>query len=401
MGINFAPVTQYYQIGFAGYGVSGIGDSNIVLDPFNSLEYFNMIAVTSTTDYNGAYPGAGTDIFSINGYNIGPTGTANVDQMISMINAASPWTGVIANRWALTGGAGDNNTAYISLTCAYTGVQTAITLANVNGTPLGVLGFPVGSVTLPNAIYGGSFTTLTNGSTIVLNGVTVTFTTGGGLNIAGAIATLNAASGVTNVLARQAGTVIQLNSISQAPINFGATTGSAASNLGFAANTVYASAQTYNTALQHEYGNMRWAGVASTISSNLTPTYYGTALWTSNNGVCGPEGLTWILGVEHIDQVYTRGLASDGFGDDGVDLYGPAAIQRLTARALALPWTSNRLVYNPNIVVGGSSIAYNTSQVLVQNITAPVLANVYTYSSCITVTQLSPGVGTYDPAGGY
>jgi len=157
MGINFAPVVQYYQFGIEQWSNQYYQTGG--LDPFSSLQYFNMIAVTGTTNYTGAYPGAGTDIFSINGYEIGPTGTSTIDQLIAMINAASPWTGVIANRWELSGGAGDNAWDYLSLTCAYTAVQTAITLANVNGTPLGVLGLPTGSVTLPNALYGSNFNT--------------------------------------------------------------------------------------------------------------------------------------------------------------------------------------------------------------------------------------------------
>jgi len=400
MGINFAPVVQYYQFGIEQWSNDYYQTGG--LDPFTSLQYFNMIAVTGTTNYTGAYPGAGTDIFSINGYEIGPTGTATIDQLIAMINAVSPWNGVIANRWLLSGGAGDDSWDYISLTCAYTGVQTAITLANVHGTPLSVLGLPTGSVTLPNALYGSNFNTLVNGSTITLNGTTITFTTGGGLNAAGAASTINNFTGSTNVFARPAGPYIQLNSESQAPISFGPDTAGAAGAIGFAANTAYASAQTYNQAVLHEQGNMRWAGVASTLSSNLTPTYYGQALWTSNNGVCGPEGLTWIMGVEHIDQVYTRGLTTDGLGDDGVDLYGPTALKRLMARALAVPYTSNRNVYNPNIAVTGSSVvAYNTSQVVIQQITAPALDTVANLVGNIYVEQISAGQGLSVPYQGY
>jgi hypothetical protein len=293
---------------------------------------------------------------------------------------------------------------YISLTCAYPSVQTSITLANVNGTPLGVLGLPIGSVTLPNAIYGSNFNTLVNGSTITLNGTTVTFTTGGGLNAVGAATTINNFSGSTNVLARPAGQFIQLNSLSQAPILFGPDTAGAAGALGFTAGTAYASAMTYDKAVLREQGNMRWAGVASYISSNLTPTYYGQAAWTSNNGTCGPEGLTWVLGVEHVDQVYTRGLTSDGMSDDGVELKGPEALQRLIARALANQWTSNRNVYNPNVAVAGSSVvAYNTSQVVIQQVTAPAVdtvANLISNNS-IWVFPLYGGAGISGPEGGW
>jgi len=400
MGINFAPVVQYYQFGIEQWSNQYYQTGG--LDPFSSLQYFNMIAVTGTTNYTGAYPGAGTDIFSINGYEIGPTGTSTIDQLIAMINAASPWTGVIANRWQFSGGAGDNAWDYLSLTCAYTAVQTAITLANVNGTPLGVLGLPTGSVTLPNALYGSNFNTVVNGSTITLNGTTITFTTGGGLDAAGAASTINNFTGSTNVYARPAGPYIQLNSESQAPILFGPDTAGAAGAIGFTANTAYASAQTYAEAVLHEQGNMRWAGVASTLASNLTPTYYGQAFWTSNNGVCGPEGLTWIMGVEHIDQVYTRGLTSDGLGDDGVELHGATALKRLMARALAVPYTSNRNIYNPNVAVAGSSVvAYSTSQVVIQQITAPALDTVANLTGNIYVEPISAGQGLSVPYQGY
>jgi hypothetical protein len=414
MGQNFQPVTQYYQIGFEGYQ-----DNGGPIDPFSSLNYFNMIAVTSTnatawssSSYNGTYTGSGNDVFSINGYNIGPfynpVSGVNVTpaELCAMVNAASPWTGVIANFWRFwgNGGADDYPVPFISLTCAYPSVQTSITLANVNGTPLGVLGLPIGSVTLSNAIYGSSFNTLVNGSTITLNGTTITFTTGGGLNAAGAVSTINNFTGSTNVLARKAGAYIQLNSLSQAPILFGPDTAGATGALGFTASTAYASAMTYDKAIMREQGNMRWAGVASYISSNLTPTYYGQAAWTSNNGTCGPEGLTWVLGVEHVDQVYTRGLTSDGLSDDGVELKGPEALKRLIARALANQWTSNRNVYNPNVAVAGSSVvAYNTSQVVIQQVTAPAVDTVANLinGNYIWVYPLYGGAGISGPEGGW
>jgi len=413
MGQNFQPVTQYYQIGFEGYQ-----DNGGPIDPFSSLNYFNMIAVTSTNDAawdaanpSGVYTGSGDDVMNINGYDIGPFynpiagRNITLQELCALVNAASPWTGVIANFWRFwgNGGADDYYVPYISLTCAYPSVQTAITLSNTVGTPLGVLGVPVGSVTLPNAIYGSNFNTLVNGSTITLNGTTITFSTGA-LDQAGAVTTINNFTGSTNVLARQAGDYIQLNSLSQAPILFGTDTIGASGALGFTAGTAYASAMTYDKAILREQGNMRWNAVASWISSNLTPTYYGQAAWTSNNGTCGPEGLTWVLGVEHIDQVYTRGLASDGLSDDGVELKGAQALKRLICRALALPYTSNRNVYNPNVAVAGSSVvAYNTSQVVVQQITAPALDNVVTLSNSgsVWVYPISPGFGLPGPEGGW
>ena len=413
MGQNFQPVTQYYQIGFEGYQ-----DNGGPIDPFSSLNYFNMIAVTSTNDAawdaanpSGIYTGSGDDVMNINGYDIGPFynpiagRNITLQELCALVNAASPWTGVIANFWQFwgNGGADDYYVPYISLTCAYPSVQTAITLSNTVGTPLGVLGLPVGSVTLPNAIYGSNFNTLVNGSTITLNGTTITFSTGA-LDQAGAVTTINNFTGSTNVLARQAGDYIQLNSLSQAPILFGTDTIGASGALGFTAGTAYASAMTYDKAILREQGNMRWNAVASWISSNLTPTYYGQAAWTSNNGTCGPEGLTWVLGVEHIDQVYTRGLASDGLSDDGVELKGAQALKRLICRALALPYTSNRNVYNPNVAVAGSSVvAYNTSQVVVQQITAPALDNIATLSNSgsVWVYPISPGFGLPGPEGGW
>ena len=415
MGQNFQPTLQYYQIGFEGYQNNG-GP----IDPFSSLNYFNMIAVTSTNanawnsgNPSGTYEGSGSDVMNINGYDIGPFynpiagRNVTLQELCAMVNAASPWTGVIANFWRFwgDGGADDYYVPFISLTCAYPSVQTAITLSNVVGTPLGELGLPVGSVTLPNAIYGTDFTNVTDNSTILLNGVTINFTAAGyGLDQAGVVATINAFTGSTNVVARQAGDYIQLNSVSQAPILFGVSTSGAAADMGFADSTSYASAMTYDKAIMREQGNMRWAGVASYISSNLTPTYYGQAAWTSNNGTCGPEGLTWVLGVEHVDQVYTRGLTSDGMSDDGVELKGAQALQRLIARALANQWTSNRNVYNPNVAVAGSSVvAYNTSQVVIQQVTAPAVdtvANLISNNS-IWVFPLYGGAGISGPEGGW
>jgi hypothetical protein len=72
------------------------------------------------------------------------------------------------------------------------------------------------------------------------------------------------------------------------------------------------------------------------------------------------------------------------------------------ARALAVPYTSNRNVYNPNVAVLGSSVvAYNTSQVVIQQITAPALDTVANLVGNIYVEPISAGQGLSIPYQGY
>ena len=187
---------------------------------------------------------------------------------------------------------------------------------------------------------------------------------------------------------------VQLNSASNSPIYI--LSGTATSGLGFTNGTAYAGAMTYADAVENEQGFLRWKYVASSIESLVTPTYYAGVSYSnttvqSTNGVNPPAQFSWTLGVEHIDALTTVTLTGEPEGA-GVQLSGPACVKRLVSRALTNSYTENCNVYNPNITIAGSSvIAFNTSQMVTQSITASALdvtGNINLIEQNLTVTQI-------------
>ena len=388
---TFSPFAAYYRITWnltTPNDYTGTNSTSGGINPFNSRQYHSMIALTGTGDMSSGYPGAASDVININGYDIGPMGSAtSAADLCTLFNNLSPWTNVMAST--------DVNPKYITLSCAYPSVQTAITISNTVGTPNGVFGWPLGSFTYPNPIYGGTFSTLSNGNNVTINGVTVTFTTAGGLNQAGACSKINSVSGVTNVVATPYAGNIQLNSISNSPIYLG--TGTGTSKLGFSNSTIYSGAMTYANALADEQGFLRWKLVASSIETLVTPIFYasvsyGNTTVQSTDGVNPPAQFSWTVGVEHIDALTTITLAGEPEGA-GITLTGPACIKRLISRALSSSITENCNVYNPNVTIAGSSvIAYNTSQMVTVQVTASALDiadNIDHIEENLTVTMVS------------
>lgn len=387
---TFSPFAAYYRITWnltTPNDYTGTNSTSGGINPFNSRQYHSMIATTGNVDVSGGYGGSTGDELLLNDYVIGPfTNSDSVSTIIDRFNTMSNWTNVMAST--------DINPKYITLSCAYPSVQTDITLANYTGTPLASLGFTAGSFTYPNPIYGGTFSSPTNGQNVVINGVTVTFVTGS-LNLAGVCTTINSQSGATNVIATPAAGNVQLNSASSSPIYV--LSGTATSALGFTNGTTYAGAMTYANAIADEQGFLRWKYVASSIETLVTPIYYAGVSYSnttnrSTNGVNPPAAFSWTVGVEHLDALTTLTLAGEPEGA-GVQLNGAACVKRLVARALINSYTENCNVYNPNVTIAGSSvIAYNTSQMVTVQVTASALdtaANIDDIEENLTVTMVS------------
>jgi len=388
---TFSPFAAYYRITWnltTPNDYTGTNSTSGGINPFNSRQYHSMIATTGNVDISGGYGGSTGDELLLNGYAIGPfTNGDTVSTMLQLFNNMSPWTNVMAST--------DINPKYITLSCAYPSVQTAITLANYVGTPLARLGFTAGSFTYANPIYGGTFSAPTNNQNIVVNGTTITFTTAGGLSLNGVCSTINSVTGVTDVVATPAAGNVQLNSVSDGPIYI--LSGTATSGLGFTNGTSYAGAMTYANALADEQGFLRWKLIASSIESLVTPTFYasvsyGTTTVQSTDGVNPPAQFSWTVGIEHLDALTTVTLAGEPEGA-GVTLTGPACLKRLISRALSSSITENCNVYNPNVAIAGSSvIAFNTSQMVTVQVTASAIdtaANINLIEQNLTVTMVS------------
>ena len=350
------------------------------ITPLTSVQYANTVAKTGTE----ASPTMTTgDVLVLNGYEIGPFASADtLDDVIVRFNDMVQYTGVMAS---------ENFTGYLTLQ-SVNPVDAPITLANKTGTPVEDLGFTVGTFALKSPVYGGSFTTLTNTQTVILNGVTITFTTAGGLDIAGACATINIATEFTGVVATPYANKIQLNSLDGSPIYFGAPgAGTATANLGFAVSTAYSTAMTVADAVEIEKGFLRWKGIASELTTNLTAYIYGywAITGSTTDGADLPTTVSWTLGVENLDNVYAITAAGEP-ETVGTVIYGADAVKRLVARALTKEWSENRNVFNDTVVVRGT-LALRENPVVVQRITASAIdsvADIATIEGNITVAMI-------------
>lgn len=350
------------------------------ITPLTSLQYANTVAKTGTQ----ASPTMSTgDVLVLNGYEIGPFNSADtLDDIVDRFNIMVQYTGVMAS---------ENFSGYLTLQ-SVNPVDAPITLANKVGTPVEDLGLTVGSFALMGPIYGGAFTTLTNTQTIILNGITITFTTAGGLDIAGACATINIATEFTGVVATPYADKVQLNSLDGSPIYFGTpASGTATANLGFAVSTAYSTAMTNADAVEIEKGFLRWKGIASELATNLTAYVYGYWAMTGSttDGAALPTTLSWTLGVENPDNVYAITAAGEP-ETVGTLLTGVAAVKRLVARALTKEWAENRNLFNDDVTIRGT-LALRENPVVVQRITASAIdsvADIATIEGNITVAMI-------------
>lgn len=351
------------------------------ISPLSSLQFFNTVALSGVAASPTMTDG---DVLLLNNYEIGPFDSSDtVAIIVGRFNDMSQYTGVVAS---------ENWTGYITLQ-SVDPVDAPILLANKIGTPVEDLGLSVGTFDLINPTYGNTFTTLTNTHAIVLNGVTITFTTAGGLDIAGACATINLATSLTGVVATAWTDKIQLNTLDGSPIYFGnPAAGTATANLGFAISTAYGGAMNLLEAIAIEKAALRWKGIINTVETGLTAYLYGATVMTGSttDGNQSPTTVAWTVGVENIDHVYALTEAGEPEAV-GTVLTGAAAIKRLVARALTLEWAENRNVFNNTLTVRGA-LALRENPVIVQRITATAIdtvANIATIESNIAVSLIS------------
>ena len=376
----YQPKPTYYRITWT-LGSPTDYNSTGGISPLNSLQFANSVVLTGNVSGPTMTTG---NVLLLNNVEIGPFNSADTNTVIiARFNDMVQYTGVMAS---------ENWTGYITLQ-SVNPVDAPILIANKTGTPAASLGLPLGVFSLAMPIYGGSFTTLTNGQSIILNGVTITFATGG-LNIAGACAKINSVTSVTGVVATPWTNKIQLNTIDTSPIYFGNPgSGTATANLGFAVSTAYSNSMTLSAAQSIEKANMRWKGIVTTVETSLTAFLYGSWVMSggsTTDGADSPDTVAWTLGVENIDHVYA--ITETGEPETvGTVITGVNAIKRLVARALTLPWAENRNVFNDTLTVRGV-YALRENPVVVQHLVAdPVdtVANIATIEGNISVVLIS------------
>jgi len=349
------------------------------ITPFTSVQMNNMVAMTSTNNSPSLSNG---DMILCNDYPVGPfKSTDGVSNVIAAFNNVTQYTGVMAAQ---------DFSGYVTLQ-TIDPVTATIGLTDLVGTPIEEIGLPNASFNLINPTYGGSFTSPSNGNTVVINGTTVTFVTGK-LTLSGVVSTINSYQASTNVIATPFANRIQLNSKSGDPIYFGAGSTGTSAAIGFADNTAYGGNMSLAQAQAIEQGRLRWKGIIDSVETTLSPSHWGSIAITGSttDGNSLPTTVSWTIGINEPDQLTTVTVTGEPEGA-GTTLYGAAALTRLIARGLTGTWSENRKVYNNTLIVRGS-YALRENPVVVQFITAgPIdtVANMHTIEGNLSVALIS------------
>ena len=355
------------------------------LDSETAWQIQSLIITTGGTAVSGTPFTAGSTII-INNYTVTFSDADTLATAIVKINLMTKFTGVYADQSVASG--------YVTLQNApgYEGTQFYV--QEGNGTALATLGlnnlgyYPIGQYTNFFSQVGTSaYSTVGTNSNVTINGVTITFVSG---DIQSTVSQINTYTAKTGVAAEIAGPYVQLECagwVQPWVINGG----NALANIGFAVGTYTGYPSNITLSEDKERANMRWNQVVAQMESTATPNYFGSITRTGNIGNAALNTITWTVGYEQYDQLYTTALPTEP--DYGNVFVGTAAIQRWVARAMTSTSNSNRKVSAPcTSIAAGVALYDNPAQIL--NITAQgvdIVANIVTVSNNIVVTQL-PGI---------
>jgi hypothetical protein len=356
---NYKPNPTYYRVewnqGSPNNYSSLTGTQAGGLDSSSSLDYNSKVTVTGDTAITGT-PMVTGDALVINEVGIAFVNTDTLADIITTINMHRVLTNVIAHN--------DISATYITLTNALGNEAEPITLAEGTGA-LAKLGIAEGVYTHFPSVVGGSFTSFTNGDNVDINGVTITFTTAGGLNRAGAITTINSYTASTHVIASAAAGKVQLTSTVAQPI---VVAGANPTKLGFTAGVYGGSPSTLAQSTNKALANLRFNMVMMQLEQFATPFILNDFFGTGNyDGSAALSTFAFTVGYERPDQVAT--LAPTGEPDAGELLTGTAAVKRAVARGLAATYNSNVNLFDPTTEVK-NGCAIRPNPVRVVNLTA-------------------------------
>ena len=352
------------------------GNQNGGLDPVTSWGTNRLVSVTGVSPVTGT-PMADDETIVINGYSIAFLSTDNLASILSKINLASKFTGVVADQ-SVAG-------TYVTLKNAPTREGQAFWIAEGNGTALLTkLGLQPATYSYAPSEIGTAFTSVTTDSNIAINGVNIVFTTGA---VASAASQLNAYTPQTSVAAYVAGPYLQLASITGQPWTI--NSGNAVSNLGTTLGNHGGYPTTLANSQARERANMRWTQMTSELEENATPNFLGNIVRTGNISNVATTTVTFTVGYERPDTVYTYARPNE---PDAGNLYvGTDAIKRQVARALVSEIASNRKLFDPTIQnYGAYSDRPNAARI--ESITAApidIIANIAIVENNISVVQIS------------
>lgn len=199
--------------------------------------------------------------------------------------------------------------------------------------------------------------TVTNGDTIAINGVSITFTTAGGLTLAGIITTINALTDDHHVIASNSSNKLALTN---EPLyeNFGITmTGSVAvlNELGFnppvSTFPNNAGVDTLADSEAKVRGNSRWGTLMKLMNFEAGVVNVGGVRKTGGGIDSAPTAISYTVAYADFSQIYTY----DELNSNAL-LKGIPALRRMIARALTTDRSEVRDVINPTVVSGQNTI---------------------------------------------
>ena len=346
------------------------------IDNTNPESYNRRVSITGTA--HSPTVTAGHSII-INDVEIVFTSTT-LAQCIIDINAFTNQTGVLAHQATVSG--------YLTLTNATDYEDNPFSVIAGTGSALTDLGLTAGKYDKWPTVVGTTVSLpLTNGDNIVINGVTVTFTTAGGLNLAGVVSTINSLTSSHNVTAYACANVIQLCSNGQ-PWKLAAGTSSGTlANIGFTAGLYGGYPTTLAISLSKERANMRWNQIVNNLGLLISPVvirdFVKTTDYTGNSPLATME---WTVGYdrpEYLSIIDSTQLPTV------VYLTGVDAVKRLIAMSLTTnDLVGNQEIFDPTIgAYGNTGNRANSAQIV--RITAAALdTSVTTVEANLTVTLL-------------
>ena len=373
-------IPTYYRVTWTGNSPTDYNALTLLqaggLDPTTAEQYNRIVLVTGTAT---TLPVTNLDSIRINDVEVVFTsaGGLNLAGVISTINLLTSEHHVVAV---------ESPSNYLTLMNATLWQGQPIWLAAGTGTALADCGLGAGVFNKWPSVLGGALNLdLTNGDTVKINGVTVTFVTGA-LNLAGVVATINASSFLHNVSAAAAGASIRLYSNNGQPFVLAEGNAGTLSDIGFTAGAKGGTPTTVAQALNKERANMRWDAVINQLGMLISPVFLGE--YTKSGTLDGTAPLTTLGFTVGYDR--PSFLRVEDVNNAGTYLTGSAAVRRLVATALVNTYEGNQEIFDPTVTnMGDSAARVNPTQII--TVTAEALdsvADIAIVEANISVVQL-------------
>ena len=307
----------------------------------------------------------------INGVEVVFTGTS-LASVVAEINKLTPKSGLVADSTSFSGYLTISN--FISAGAGY-----GITVSAGNGTAISDLGLTNNEIWphFPNMV-GSTWSSPSNGNTILINGVTVTFTSAQGLNPAGVAASINTGITQHNVVARASAAGLQLASVNGQAFLLADGTAGTLAKMGFSAGVQVGPVGTLSNSITKTLANMRWNQVLQDLSNITSPSFLGWVNRTSTVGSIAPVSqISFSVAYDRPDYLQIADELNSG-----ATLTGENAIKRVVAKSLcASPLPSNKMVFDP------TATTFHTSHPNMANLNQIINMEVLGLDTSITAVE--------------